>query len=100
NLGSSGTLGGAGFAATGKMPQGALPCRPSSIPIAPSAGAVGGTLNYFGWQGYDLPSGTKRWLAAHHAKLKAAYMTNYPDIPPKLHAGGHIDVTNGDVAYN
>lgn len=72
----------------------------SDVPLAPTGGTVGGRLDYFGWQGYDLQAETKAWREENAVEFKPAYMTNYPDVIPKLKGGGQIDVTNGDVAYN
>lgn len=72
----------------------------SNLPVAPTGGAVAGPLVYYGWQGYDFPDPTKRWMQRENVDLKASYIATWQDIPPKLRAGQSYDVVSGDNAYN
>ncbi len=57
--------------------------------------AVGGTLDYMSWQGYDSPKSLTPWLKANNVKLKPTYIATHDDIQAKilaLHGGKGYDI--------
>lgn len=62
-----------------------------------SAGRVGGTLDYLGWEGVDLPQVLAPWVKQHHVKLESAYIAGLRDIGAKYAAGGgdSFDIIGG-----
>ena len=57
--------------------------------------AVGGTLDYMSWQGYDSPKSLGPWLKANNVKLKPTYIATHDDIQAKilaLHGGKGYDI--------
>lgn len=67
-------------------------------------GKVGGNLDFFSWEGYDLPIGAmKRWLRKNNVKIRPTYISSWPDIPAKLKAGQSLPydlITYGQVNYS
>jgi putrescine transport system substrate-binding protein len=73
----------------------------SSGPAA--APTPSGTIDYFGWEGYelaDLPQ-MKSYLADHGVKLRTGYIATLEDVPGRLRSGaGGIDllgITNSPI---
>jgi spermidine/putrescine-binding protein len=51
-------------------------------------------LNFYTWEGYDLPDATKSWLESNDVQLKAGYIATNEDMPTKVlsEGGAGIDV--------
>ena len=61
--------------------------------VGPSAGGTpdisGTTLDFYSWQGYDLPvKPIKEWLTSNDVSLKASYIATHDDITAKFTTGG------------
>ena len=65
------------------------------------AGAVGGALNLFTWQGYDLTGPLKSWRTQHHIKQKVKYINNQFDVAAILRGPGgkQYDSSSANQAY-
>jgi spermidine/putrescine transport system substrate-binding protein len=63
--------------------------------------AVGGALNLFTWQGYDLTAPLKSWRAQHHIKQKVKYINNQFDVAAILRGPGgkQYDTSSANQAY-
>lgn len=66
----------------------------SSAPSPQSSGKIAGQLDFYSWQGYDLPDAAKSWLEEHDVQLKAGYISTNEDMPTKVlsAAGAGIDL--------
>jgi spermidine/putrescine-binding protein len=53
-----------------------------------SAGTVGGTLNYLGWQAEDYQELLAPWKKKNGVKIKSTFIGNMSDIAAKYAAGG------------
>jgi spermidine/putrescine-binding protein len=55
-------------------------------------GQIGGTIDFFSWEGYDLPDKyfptMKAWKAANGVKIKSSYIGSHDDIQAKIKSGG------------
>jgi spermidine/putrescine-binding protein len=50
---------------------------------------VAGTINFFSWQGYDLPiPAMKAWRKRNHVTLHSSYVSTHADIQAKFTTGG------------
>lgn len=65
------------------------------------AGGVGGTLNLFTWQGYDLTGPLKSWRTQHHIHQKVKYINNQFDVAAILRGPGgkQYDTSSANQAY-
>ena len=63
--------------------------------------AVGGTLNLFTWQGYDLTAPFKAWRKQHHIKQHVKYINNQFDVAAILRGPGgkQYDSSSANQAY-
>ncbi len=57
-----------------------------------SSGTVGGTLDFFSWEGYDFPDKDvptmAQWKKDNGITLKSTYIGNHDDIQAKIKGGG------------
>ena len=62
---------------------------------------VGGTLNLFTWQGYDLTGPFKVWRKQHHIKQHVKYINNQFDVAAILRGPGgkQYDSSSANQAY-
>jgi spermidine/putrescine transport system substrate-binding protein len=67
-------------------------CAPTAEP-APAPAEVGGQLDFYSWEGYDMLSATEAWRAEHNIDLRSAYIASSEDTPAKVlsPAGAGID---------
>jgi len=58
------------------------------------SGEVGGPLDFYTWEGYDLPEATASWLEENGVQLRASYISTNEDMPTKVlsAAGAGIDL--------
>lgn len=63
--------------------------------------AVGGPLNLFTWQGYDLTGPFKGWRSQHHIRQKVKYINNQFDVAAILRGPGgkQYDSSSANQAY-
>lgn len=63
--------------------------------------AVGGSLNLFTWQGYDLAGPLKGWRTQHHIHQKVKYIDNQFDVAAILRGPGgkQYDSSSANQAY-
>jgi spermidine/putrescine transport system substrate-binding protein len=58
----------------------------------PQAPAASGTIDFFSWEGYDLPDDSfptmKAWKAANDVNIKSSYIGSHDDIQAKIKSGG------------
>ena len=68
---------------------------------AEAAGDVGGALNLFTWQGYDLTGPFKSWRQQNHIKQKVKYINNQFDVAAILRGPGgkQYDSSSANQAY-
>src|SRR5437588_800125 len=52
------------------------------------AAAIGGSLNIFTWQGYDLTGPLKSWRTQNHIHQKVKYINNQFDVAAILRGPG------------
>lgn len=66
-----------------------------------SAGGVGGALDLFTWQGYDLTQPLKGWRKQHHIKQTVKYINNQFDVASILKGPGgkQYDSSSANQAY-
>jgi spermidine/putrescine-binding protein len=66
-----------------------------------SAAAVGGQLNLFTWQGYDLTGPLKSWRTKHHIHQTVKYINNQFDVAAILRGPGgkQYDSSSSNQAY-
>jgi spermidine/putrescine-binding protein len=68
-------------------------------------GQIGGTIDFFSWEGYDLPDKyfptMKAWKAANGVKIKSSYIGSHDDIQAKIKSGGGtgIDLITYALSY-
>lgn len=69
-------------------------CGRETRPSAEGQG-IGGRLDYFSWEGYDMQAAPEQWRRDHDVQLEAGYIGTADDIPARvLGPGGEgIDVT-------
>lgn len=70
------------------------------LPVAPTGGAVGGPLAFFGWFGYDFTELLGDWQSANGVEMLPSFINSYQDISPKILAGEPFDVLNSDQGFN
>jgi spermidine/putrescine transport system substrate-binding protein len=65
------------------------------------AAAVGGALNIFTWQGYDLTGPLKSWRTQNHIHQKVKYINNQFDVAAILRGPGgkQYDSSSANQAY-
>lgn len=92
--------GAAGVAAIGVMPGVLAACGSDSgttsssattaggSTAAESTGTVGGSLDYFGWEGVDLPEVLAPWKKDNGVDVHSSYIGGLKDIPAKYAGGG------------
>lgn len=69
---------------------------------APSdQGQVGGQLDFFSWEGYDMLAATEKWRKDNNVDLRSAYIASSEDTPAKVlsPAGKGVDVITYAYAY-
>jgi spermidine/putrescine-binding protein len=95
------TIGGCGpAAAPTAAPTAAAPtAAPTLAPTAAPAAAIGGQLDFFGWEGYDFLSATEAWRAANNIDLKSGYIGNSEDTVAKVLSPGGEGVDLITYAY-
>jgi spermidine/putrescine-binding protein len=61
-------------------------------------GTVGGTVNYYGYQGNDALQAMKSWNAEHHVTFRSNYIATHEDLAAKFASGAAAgtDVVNWD----
>jgi spermidine/putrescine transport system substrate-binding protein len=94
-------LGGCGPApAPTAAPPTAIPAT-QALPTQPPAAQVGGQLDFFSWEGYDMLAATEAWRAENKVDLKSAYIASSEDTPAKVlsPAGAGIDVITYAYPY-
>jgi spermidine/putrescine transport system substrate-binding protein len=69
----------------------------SSTAAAPT-GKVGGTINYFGWEGNDIQKPMAEWNKAHGLKVQSQYNASHEDLAAKFSTGAAkgTDLVNWD----
>ena len=57
-----------------------------------TGGSIAGTIDFFSWEGYDLPDKyfptMKAWKAANDVSIRASYIGGHDDIQAKIKSGG------------
>ncbi len=63
---------------------------PTGPPSASGSPDIAGTtLDFYSWQGYDIPvKPIKAWLKSNNVSLKASYISTHDDITAKFTTGG------------
>ena len=88
--------GGIAALALGGLPALLEACSSSSSPT-PAGGSSGSstadisgtTLDFYSWQGYDIPvKPIKEWLKSNDVTIKASYINTHDDITAKFTTGG------------
>lgn len=64
-------------------------CAPAATPtpVVPTPTpppSIGGTLQFLGWEGYDLPEAMEEWREANGVVVEATYIGSNEDVPAKL----------------
>src|SRR5690242_8601519 len=88
---------GAGFAALGIAPGVLAACGgggDSSSGTATGGGGtsgakVGGTITYFGYEGFEFPKVLQKFNQENGLKVDAGYLTSVTDVPAKFAGGGN-----------
>jgi spermidine/putrescine-binding protein len=80
------------LASAGAIGAGLLTAGPRQL-LSPALGArqagVGGTIDFFSWQGYDIPiPAMKAWLKQNGITLHSSYVSNHQEIQAKFTIGG------------
>jgi len=59
-----------------------------------AAPAIGGTINYHSWEGYDLLDATADWQQEHGIEIRSSYVGGHDDIHTRVLSpgGGDIDL--------
>jgi spermidine/putrescine transport system substrate-binding protein len=65
------------------------------------SGKVGGRLDMYTWEGYDLPKEAKSWLTTNDVQVKAGYLGVQDDVQAKIKspAGAGIDVSTANQSF-
>jgi len=66
---------------------------------AASGSIAGMKVNFFSWQGYDLPEVTKPWAKEHDVKFTARYFATNDDILTAIRSGGGKSQYNASTYY-
>ncbi len=104
---------GAGLAAVGLTPallaacggsSGGTTAASSGGTTAGPTGTVGGTVNYFGYQGGDFLEQLKPFTQKNGINLKSSYLSTATEIPAKFAAGGNpgydvIQFTTAEIPF-
>jgi len=59
---------------------------------AQTAEQVGGTITYFGYEGFDFPEVLKKFNQENGLKVEAGYLTSVTDVPAKFAGGGNPEI--------
>ncbi|HSR31689.1 MAG TPA: extracellular solute-binding protein [Anaerolineae bacterium] len=97
-----GALGGCGPTAEPTAVAPATQAPPTTAPVVEEAGGeVGGQLDFFSWEGYDMLSATEKWRADNGIDLKSGYIASSEDTAAKVlsPAGAGIDVITYAYPY-
>ena len=57
-----------------------------------TSGSIAGTIDFFSWEGYDLPDKylptMKAWKQDNDVQIKPSYIGSHDDIQAKIKSGG------------
>src|SRR6185436_9038597 len=92
---------GAGFAALGIAPAVLAACGGGGDGTTSgtatgggetTAAQIGGTITYFGYEGFDFPEVLKKFNQENGLKVQAGYLTSVTDVPAKFAGGGNPEI--------